>query len=184
MHRVVNGKFHHWQELAPIRKRMDVSSKDLLEETIRAFCLTICFRMVRGRHLKARSECFEQGSPEFSSEPWVSVRDEFTRQPMKTKDRVNKNTSTFRCLIDSGTSTRCTILLNLQTNTRIPVFLCGSAGNPKTKSIETDSQHSAGMISVSTAHEVEDQTSLVDILCMRGRTYARTDTGGASKSRD
>ena len=47
-------------------------------------------------------------------------------------------------LMDLGTTTRCNILLDLSTNTRIPVFLCGYEGNPKTKSIETDYQHSAG----------------------------------------
>ena len=37
---------------------------------------------------------------------------------------------------------------------------------------------------VTTVHEVKDLTSFVDILRMRGRTFARTDAGGASKSRD
>ena len=37
---------------------------------------------------------------------------------------------------------------------------------------------------VATAREEKDQTSLFEILRMRGRTYAGPDTGGASKSRD
>ena len=41
VHRVVDGKFHHRQELAPIRKRMNVPSKYLFKETIGALCLTI-----------------------------------------------------------------------------------------------------------------------------------------------
>ena len=96
MHRVVDDEFHHWQKFAPIRKRMNTTPKDFLNNAVCTFCLTICFRMVRGRHLKARTECFEHGSPEFLSGSWVSIRDEFTRQSMQTKDRVNKNTSTCR----------------------------------------------------------------------------------------
>ena len=37
-------------------------------------------------------------------------------------------------------------MLNRSTSTRIPFFLSASSGNPKMKSIETDCQHSAGIV--------------------------------------
>ena len=42
----------------------------------------------------------------------------------------------------SRTATRCTILLNLSTKTRIPVFFRASLGKPKIKSIDIDFQQS------------------------------------------
>ena len=78
-----------------------------------------------------------------SCESLVPIGDEFTRQPIKAEDRFYKDTTLLDALVDSGTTTRCTILLNISTNTRITVILCVSAGNLKKKSIITDSQHSA-----------------------------------------
>ena len=130
MHRVVDGEFHHWQEFAPIRNRMDITPKDFLKNAVCTFCLTICFRVVRGRHLKARSECFEHGSPEFRSKSWVSIREEFTRQPMKTKDRVNKDTSTCQCIDRFRYSDQVyhfTEAINEHKNTCILVWVCGES---------------------------------------------------------
>ena len=127
MHRVVDGEFHHWQEFAPIRKRMDITPKDFLKNAVCTFCLTICFRVVRGRHLKARSECFEHGSPELAVNRGSRLETSSRGNPLGRKIVSIKIRAHADALIDSGTATRCIILLNLLTNTRIPVSLCGSA---------------------------------------------------------
>ena len=145
MHRVVDGEFHYCQEFAPILERMDVTPKDFLKNAVCTFCLTsvsgwsevdIWRRIPSVLNMDCQTSAVDRGSRSETSSrgnPW-------RRKIVSIKTRSHAD-----ALMDSGTATRCTILLNLSTNTRIPVFLCGSAGNPKTKSIETDSQHSAGM---------------------------------------
>ena len=50
VYRVVDRKLYHWQYFAPIRKWMDVSSKDLFQNKVGAFRLIIRLRVVRCEH--------------------------------------------------------------------------------------------------------------------------------------
>ena len=64
---------------------------------------------------------------------------------MKTKDRVNKNTSTCRCIDKFRYSDQVyhfTESINEHKNAGILVWIYGKS---KDKSMETDSQHSTGM---------------------------------------
>ena len=78
MHGVVDGELDHRQKLTPTRKRVDVPSKDLFEDAIGAFSLTISLRMVRSRHCEPCSKCLEHGAPKCSREPGVPIGHKFT----------------------------------------------------------------------------------------------------------
>ena len=73
---------------------MDVATEDLFEHSIGTLSLTIRLRMVRGRHVDPCSEKAEHGAPKLRREPWVSVRDQVTRQPVESKHGVDEHAST------------------------------------------------------------------------------------------
>ena len=123
---------------------MDVSSKDLFEDTVCTFLRVISFGMVRCGHLQSRSEESEHGLPKICREPRVTVGHEFTGYPW-IRNILSIKTRAQTCVVmGSGTAARCTILLNWSTNTRITIFLWSSPGKPKAKSMETGCQHSTG----------------------------------------
>ena len=94
MHGVVDGEFDHRQELTITRKGVDVSLKNLFENEVGAFRLTICFLMDRGGHHKPRSQGAGHGLPKLRREPNVTVGHEFTGYGMKTTICVDEDMCT------------------------------------------------------------------------------------------
>ena len=70
------------------------SSKYLLIDLVCTFHLTICFRMVRSRHLQPCFNGFEPGLPKHRREPRVSIGDVFTGQSVDSECYVDEYTST------------------------------------------------------------------------------------------
>uniref|UniRef100_A0AAV1T861 Uncharacterized protein n=1 Tax=Peronospora matthiolae TaxID=2874970 RepID=A0AAV1T861_9STRA len=75
---------------------------------------------------------------------------------MKSEDVSIKTQAQPLAVIDSGTATRCTILLNLSTNTRIPAFPRASLGNPKTKPLRRIHSNLPELVEAVKVHAVED----------------------------
>jgi hypothetical protein len=87
---VVSG-FGNGEVRGPIiMKRMDVSTKDLLNGTVSTFGLTISLRVIRCRHVEFSTEVSEEGLPEVGGEPWVSVGDNDGGEEMQAVHVVDK----------------------------------------------------------------------------------------------
>ena len=170
---------------------MGFTSTVLPDSYIPHFCgtripirLTIYFKMVRSWHLQLCFKSMEHGLPN-SAVNHGSLSEISPRGKPWSQKAVSVKTRAQPCaVIDSRTAARCNILLKRSTNTRIPLFLCASSGFPKTKSIKTDCQHSAGIGRCCSGARVKDWASPVGTIHKHECTCARTDTGGASKSRD
>ena len=105
--------------------------------------LTIYSKMVRSWHLRLCSKSMEHGLPNSAVNRGSLSEISSRGEPWSQKDVSVKTRAQPSALIAFGTATRCTILLNQSTNTRIPLFLWSSSKITKTKSIDTDCQHSA-----------------------------------------
>ena len=139
MHRIIDGEFHHWKEFGPTRKGVDISSKDLFEETVCTFRLTICFRMVKSRHFQPCSK--ERNT--VCQNPALNRgcrSDTSSRGKPWSRNTVSIKTRAQPCAVnDSGTAAICPILLKRSTNT------CMCLHETRRQSPwYTDFQHSAG----------------------------------------
>jgi hypothetical protein len=97
--RIVDGKFRERQHLAPRTWiACAEASKDVFDDAVDAFGLSVRLRVVLRRHIQASAEHSEQALPKGTREPRVAVRHDGVRQPVLHKHMLDKKLGRSFCI--------------------------------------------------------------------------------------